>query len=177
MTASGVIRSEPSLSGSLSALRERLAETVAWCHRRKTAGDLADALRSQVLAPPPATPWLETLHAVAEARLLNLGRSWRRSPELLDGGLLLLYFPTAPHSNGNARKASAGYLDDRDAPPWDTWVAFAEEADRCYLVAWVPPEGLGLVSAALREADPSIRWLDGSGVALEESLKAPDITA
>ncbi|HTS87641.1 MAG TPA: hypothetical protein VMG41_04050 [Gemmatimonadales bacterium] len=174
MTVPEQIRSEPDVSGSLSAFKERLAETVAWCHRRTGSADLAVELRSPSLAPPPATPWLETMHAVAEARSLQLGRSWRRSADLLGGGLLLLYFPRDPHSDGAARAASSGYLDARDTPPWDTWVAYVEEVARGYLVAWVPPDALGAVTAALRESEPSVKWLVGSGVALEESLKTGD---
>jgi hypothetical protein len=110
---------------------------------------------------------------VAEARLRLLGRSWRRSLDPLGGGLLLLYFPTPPQSGGRASAASGGYLDDRDAPPWDTWVAYVEEVGRSYLVAWVPPEAIGSVTAATRIPNASIRWLDASGVELEGQLKLP----
>jgi hypothetical protein len=167
-----ILQSEPDISGSLQPFRERLAETVAWSQRR-TAGDLAESLRSPALAPPPARPWPETLRSVAAARLRSLGRSWRRSLDPLGGGLLLLYFPTLSNSGGRAATASGGYLDDRDTPPWDTWVAYVEEVGRSYLVAWVPPEAMANVTAATRIPSAAIRWLDASGVELEGRLNLP----
>ena len=170
MSSAGIVRSEPDLSASLHPFRERLAETVAWCQRRAALGNLADSLRSPALAPPPATSWPDSLRAVADNRLQQLGRSWRRSLEPLGGGLLLLYFPAPPDSEGHARAVSAGYFDVRDTPPWDTWVAYVEERMRSYLVAWVPPEAHPNVVAVLREGGASLLWLDASGVELEEQL-------
>jgi len=171
MTAPEIVRSEPDLSDSLYAFRERLAETVSWCKRRVALGNLGESLRSAPLAPPPATPWLETVRAVGQARLHLLGRSWRRSLDPLGGGLLLLYFPSLPHS-GETRAPSDNYFDERDTPPWDTWLAFMEENTRSYLVSWVAPEALGNVTSALKEADAALRWLDGSGVWLEARLRS-----
>lgn len=171
MTAPRILRSDPDISGSLHPLRERLAETISWDQRRVALGNMAESLRSPALAPPSALPWPETVHAVAEKRVQQLGRSWRRSLEPFGGGLLLLYFPAPSHSGGKARAASDGYFDERDVPPWDTWVAYVEEASRSYLAVWVPPEGLASVTAALRVTGASLRWLDGSGVELEEQFK------
>jgi hypothetical protein len=166
MTVPGIVRSEPDMSGSLDPFRERLAETVAWCLRRMGSTPLAEALRSPSLAPPAAVPWPETVHAVATARLHALGRSWRRAQDPLGGGLLLVYFPTPPHSRGAARSASEGYFDSHDAPPWDTWAAYIEEANRSYLVTWVPPQALGAVTAALDLAPRSLAWLENAEVEL-----------
>ena len=77
--------------------------------------------------------------------------------------MLLVYLPTPPHSGGAARAASHGYFDDRDAPPWDTWVAYLEEPGRSYVVAWVPPQGLESATAGI-EAARSLAWLETSGV-------------
>jgi hypothetical protein len=172
MSTTGIVRSEPDLSGSLHPFRERLAETVAWCQRRAALGNLPDSLRSAPLAPPPATSWPASLRAVADNRLQQLGRSWRRSQDALGGGLLLLYFPAPPSSEGSTGIASAGYFDVRDTPPWDTWVAFVEERMRSYLVAWVPPEAQPFVTAAMQNGGASLRWLNASGVELEEQLNA-----
>ncbi len=163
MTGPTILRSEPDLSLSGQPFHERLAETVSWCRRRATLPDLGEALRTTELSPPPATPWAETVRAVAEQRLLQLGRSWRRSLAPLAGGLLLVYFPTPPHSGGAAREASHGYFDDRDAPPWDTWVGYIEEPGRSYVVAWVPPEALSPAGAGV-ELAPSLAWLESSDV-------------
>ncbi len=175
MTAPGIVRSEPDISGSLQPFRERLAETVAWCQRRASMGNLPESLRSPTLAPPPVTPWHEIVRAVSDARLQLLGRSWRRSIDPLGGGHLLLYFPPQRETRGNTRSMSGGYFDSRDAPPWDTWVAHIEEATRSYLVAWVPPEAFLAVTRTLKLPQRSLRWLNGAGVELEEQLRSQAI--
>ncbi len=164
MTVPNFLRSEPDLTASLHPFRERLAETVSWCSRRAALEDLAAALRTASLSPPPAVGWPETVRSVAEARLAALGRSWRRSQDPLGGGRLLLYFPTPPHSRGAARTASNGYFDQRDTPPWDTWAAYMEETGRSYLVAWVPPQALTPATAGVTAAPNSLAWLDHADV-------------
>lgn len=166
LIAPEILRSEPDLTGSLQPLRERLAETVAWGSRRLPEGPINQALRTPALAPPPVSSWAETMRAVAEQRHAQLGRSWRRSRDPLGEGLLLVYFPTPPHSRGAARQASEGYFDERDAPPWDTWVAYIEETSRSYLVAWVPPLAFAQAAAGVGVAPRSLAWLDGAGVSL-----------
>jgi hypothetical protein len=171
VTSSEIVRSEPDLSGSPQPFQERLAETVSWVTRRATEGPLGEALRSSLLAPPPASPWPETVRAVAEKRLAQLGRSWKRTLEPLGGGHLMLYFPTPPHSRGAARSISDGFFDDRDTPPWDTWVAYVEETSRSYLVAWVPPFAFAQASAGIGAAARSLSWLERAGVQLGEKVK------
>ncbi len=164
MTAPEILRSEPDISVSPQPFRERLAETVSWCLRRANQDPLGEVLRSAALAPPVAAPWPDTVRAVAAARLLALGRSWRRSLDPLAGGRLLIHFPTPPHSHGAARAVSSGYFDTQDAPPWDTWAAYIEEASRSYLVAWVPPQAFPAVTAALEQAPRSLAWLEEAAV-------------
>jgi len=149
---------EFSTADSLESFRELVAETVSWCTRRVSAGPPAETLRSLLLVPPPALPWPETLKAVADRRRFHLGRSWRRSLEPLGGGALIHYRPTPPHSRGGAREASGGYFDDRDTPPWDTWVSYVAAADSSYLIAWVPREALAAVTAGLAAAPASLSW-------------------
>jgi len=150
--------SESKAAGSLDAFREQLAETVSWCARRSHAGDLAHALRSPLIAPPPARSWAETVEAVAAERRLLLGRSWRRTLEPLGGGVLIRYRPTPPHSRGEARRASDGYFDARDVPPWDTWVCYVETGTDSYLVAWVPPTALTQVTRGLEASPGALSW-------------------
>jgi hypothetical protein len=166
MPDSVFLRSEPDLSGSFEPLHERLAETVSWCTRRAVMGPLSQTLRSGALAPPPSHPWGDTVRAVAEARLQQLGRSWRRSLKPLGDGRLLVYFPTPPHSRGRTQGITDGFFDARDTPPWDTWVAYLEELERSYLVAWVPPAAIASVTLALTPAVGSLGWLDESEVGL-----------
>ncbi len=166
MTAPAILRSEPDISGSLHPFQERLAEVVAWCVWRGRDSQL----RTAALAPPPALPWPETVRTVAEQRAQQLGRSWRRSLDPLGGGLLLVYFPTPPHSRGAAHTASEGYFDERDAPPWDTWTAYVEEPARSYMVAWVPPQYLKQATAGVDQARTSLQWLGSSDTELRRRL-------
>ena len=117
-------------------------------------------------APPPSHPWADTVRIVAEARLQHLGRSWRRALKALGDGRLLVYFPTPPHSSGRAQAATDGFFDARDTPPWDTWVAYLEEAERSYLVSWVPPTAIADVTVALTPPIASLAWLDESELGL-----------
>ena len=166
MPDSVFLRSEPDLSASFEPLHERLAETVSWCARRAGAGLLSQALRSSPLAPPPSHPWTDTVRIVAESRLQQLGRSWRRSLKPLGDGRLLVYFPTPPHSRGRAQAVTDGFFDARDTPPWDTWVAYLEEAEKSYLLAWVPPTAIAAVAVALTPPPGSLAWLEDSGIGL-----------
>lgn len=166
MTLPGILRSEPDITGSLDPFRERLAETVSWCQRRAAQSPLADVLRSPSLAPPAAVPWPDTVRAVAIARIHALGRSWRRALDPYGGGMLLVYFPTPPHSRGAARAASQGYFDGQDAPPWDTWIAYLEETGRSYLVSWVPQQAITAVNDALEISPGSLAWLESAAVGL-----------
>jgi hypothetical protein len=155
----------------MQPFQERLAETVSWVGRRTGDAPLGEGLRSPLLAPPPATPWPETTRAVAEKRLAQLGRSWRRTLDPLGGGRLILYFPTPPHSRGASRNISDGFFDDRDTPPWDTWVGYVEETARSYLVAWVPPFAFAQASAGIGAAPRSLAWLEKAGVRLTELVR------
>jgi hypothetical protein len=159
VSAPVVLRSEPDFTASFEPFQERLAETISWCLRAVKLGPLSTALRTLAHVPPPALPWPDTVRAVSEARLKVLGRSWRRTLDPLGGGELLTYRPGHPGSGGGAREASEGYFDDRDIPPWDTWVAWIEELDRQYLICWVPAEAMAAVSAGMGVANGSLAWL------------------
>lgn len=149
---------EPGTLDAVESFRELVAETISWCTRRLNAGPPAETLRSLILVPPPALTWPETLKSVAERRRFQLGRSWRRSLEPLGGGVLIHYRPTPPHSRGAAREASGDYFDERDTPPWDTWVSYVERPASSHLIAWVPHEALAAVTAGLAAAPASLSW-------------------
>jgi len=174
MTTPVVLRSEPAITESFEPFQERLAETISWCLRAVKVGPLESALRTITFVPPPALPWPETVRAVAEARLKTLGRSWRRTLDPLGGGDLLIHLPRHATSGGAAREASHGYFDDRDLPPWDTWVAWIEEQHREYLICWVPPEAMSTAAAGMAMATESLAWLVSSENPVLAKLKRAD---
>ena len=45
-------------------------------------------------------------------------------------------------------------------------MAYLEEAERSYLVSWVPPTSIAVVTEALTQPTGSIAWLEESGVGL-----------
>ena len=61
------------------------------------------------------------------------------------GGRLLIYEPDFNVADGASEYMSKGYFDERDAPPWDTWVCYSDHQ----LISWVPPSLLGLVQAGI----------------------------
>jgi len=157
-TSRDTAASESKPADSLNSFRELIAETVSWCTRRADAGPPGEALRSLVLVPPPALSWSDTLRSVADRRRQLLGRSWWRSLEPMGGGVLIHYRPTPPHSRGSARDASGGYFDERDTPPWDTWVSYVEDEGASHLIAWVPRDALAAATAGLAAAPGSLAW-------------------
>jgi hypothetical protein len=173
-----ILRSDPDLGAGPDPFWERLAETVAWCSRRVDPAEPGRSLRSPELQPcGDGVPLDQALRQVAAERLTILGRSWRRTLDPLGGGRLLLWYPALPSSDGAARAATAGLFDERDCPPWDTWVCLVEEDDPIrpesrYLVAWIPPSltaiaGLGVAVAGAG----SLGWLDERPSALAVRLR------
>ena len=160
-----ILQSEPDLSQSFDPLRERVAETVSWGIRQTDTTGLATVLRTVAFAPPPAAPWIETVRAVAESRLLRLGRSWRRTLDPLGGGALLLYFPFEPHGT-DVSGASTGYFDRWETPPWDTWAAFVEEPTSSYVLTWVPAWAYAQAAAGVALSGGALRWFEESDSAL-----------
>ncbi|MGB7283267.1 MAG: hypothetical protein WBE13_13470 [Candidatus Acidiferrum sp.] len=64
-------------------------------------------------------------------------------------GRLLFYEPDYNVQDGASQYTSKGYFDERDAPPWDTWICYFDR----YLISWVPPALLGLAQAGI-ETNP-----------------------
>jgi hypothetical protein len=81
------------------------------------------------------------------------------------GGRLLVYEPDFNVEDGASEYMSKGYFDERDAPPWDTWVCYFD----CQLISWVPPCLLDLVQAGIA-ANPvdCIRWLENAVLPAED---------
>jgi len=115
-------------------------------------------LRSAVFQPhasslfQPAQNRAEIIEALAEKRasvLRELSLFPRAPSSDLAGGRLLFYEPDDNFQDGASEYASMGYFDERDAPPWDTWICYLDR----HLISWVPPSLLGLAQAGI-EANP-----------------------
>jgi hypothetical protein len=179
-----LVRSEPDCSSSLDPFLQRLARTVAWCLPRADAGDARNSLRPDAQRP-------RTLEAGYFAAVRHVAPGWYEMrglqpvPRDLQGGRLLVYFPDAELSDGAAEAESGGFFDVFNAPPWSTWVAFAEDEGvdldnfkRRYLVSYVPPVFLDACAAGI-EVNPEecIVWLEDADVALRDLLRrhAPEL--
>jgi hypothetical protein len=82
----------------------------------------------------------------------------------LVGGRLLVYEPDSSIEDGASEYMSKGYFDERDAPPWDTWVCYFDHQ----LISWVPPCLLDLVQAGIATNPVDcIRWLENAALAAE----------
>jgi len=150
-----------------------LAETQTWCSR-STA--IARNLRSRELDPSEILniPYHEDIHKWVqekyEAYRIAVAEVAVKRSALLHGivtsggnassdfkGRLLLYYPLETVSDGAADASSKSFFDVEDAPPWDTWLAYAEGA----IISWVPDHLISRAQAGL-DANPvdCIHWLD-----------------
>lgn len=175
---------------SRASLRLILLEAALWSNIR---ADLAEPIRS--LRSPSLAPYLfnesrfETVHDVVTRRHHHLeadGRIQRlggRVDDVVDSrviglddpprdGRLLVWERDTTIDDGAGEAETAGYLDESDMPPWDTWVAYVDPHPRAgYLVTWVPALFVERVGRAISvNAYGALYWLRGSKLLLEEVL-------
>jgi hypothetical protein len=164
------------------ALHDALAACLAYCgergRREPSAGDVADVLRSTALrepalrclppayrpnAPPKASRKHERPMRESFAELLALRRRpvsneamFRSSvvqQELARPRALVAADWGCSDWDDAAKAASNDYLDSKDLPPWDTWLALADNpwvADgHLVIVCWVPPWATQLVQEGM----------------------------
>jgi hypothetical protein len=159
---------------SVETFVQRLAETIDWCIPRAESADAKVGLRTPELSPwPLAGGRREVVESVAQARHIGLRWPTPRDITSLAGGRLLGYTPDDNLADGAAESATAGFFDGENVPPWDTWVGYVYESERCnYLVAWVPP-GLRAAASLGIEVNPEecIWWLDERNTELVELLR------
>ena len=156
---------------------ESLSETVVWCEANASVSDPTGSLRN--LEPEHQFLMSQGLEVfcVQNSRHHELWMMGRRDIPLaknLCGGRLLAYFPWDNLACGAAEKASRGFFDVDNIPPFDTWVWLVEETKTVtfpdgspterqanWLVAWVPPAFLELARRGI-DANPEkcIRWVD-----------------
>src|SRR5689334_16323998 len=109
---------------------ESLSETVAWCEAHISASDASDSLRN--LEPKQQFLISQGVQVfyVQNSRHHELWMMGRREIPLvknLCGGRLLAYFPFDSLAGDAAEKASRGFFDVDNIPPFDTWVWLVEE--------------------------------------------------
>jgi hypothetical protein len=151
---------------------QRLAETIAWCSSRASP-------RSQEVVPELDADRAVLVRAVATWRADRIGAvAAAVERESLCGGRLLVYFPDANLADGAAEVESRGFFDVHNAPPWDTWIALAEDprevavSYRQYLVAWVPPELVARAHGGIMvNPEECIAWLDDADVGARRELE------
>lgn len=158
----------------------RLAETIAWCAPRARADDPKQSLRSEELCPSLLErDRSSALQSVAGYRGNRFGElpAMKGSASLI-GGRLLVYFPDADLADGAAEVQSRGFFDVHNVPPWDTWIALADDGPgsnvsyRQYVVCWVPPTLVTSAAAGI-EVNPEecIAWLEHAAVRARDELR------
>lgn len=158
-------------------LEQRLRSVTRWVSARLSGALDHSRLRTRDLLP--ARPSLRDSEAVAGALevdpwgLVEAIAAGRRLPMSLSNvelpGRLMVYFPRHNLSCGGAEVESEGFLDDDNAPPWDTWVAcfddHARDASDPYVVAWVPEPFIAAADAGIAvNPEACVIWLDESEV-------------
>lgn len=120
----------------LTAFRQSLAETIAWCTARATTTDPERSLRSPALEPDQLDARLsinerqERVAHLVQTRshlLHDAGVSLLTPATNLAGGRLLLFDPDGTLSDGAAAVSSGRFFDDENIPPWDCWVLYVTD--------------------------------------------------
>ena len=159
----------------------RLAETIAWCAPRARAEDPKHSLRSEELTPGLlARDRADMVRSVAQYRRGSARDiAVANGAESMRGGRLLIYFPDADLADGAAEVQSRGFFDVHNVPPWDTWIALADDKPAVtdpsfqqYMIAWVPHELIACATAGI-DVNPErcIAWLDESNVGARRELE------
>jgi hypothetical protein len=133
-------------------IKQRFAETIAWCSTHALLNDPENSLRTPNLKPEDYDVWFDT---TAKERVKGVEVLAARRSELLQGqdlkidnlaaivrkGRLVIYWPTANASDPASGVVSKGlYSEWESCPPWDTWLFHIAESasDHEYLVTWIP---------------------------------------
>ena len=165
------------------ALLRTISEAAIWCSQRDLLGI---SLRSPELDPfamldiPDWSHDLESFETWREKHRDSYCRAiaWinQTRSELLKAAALavpetvnpltqnklLLYFPLETVHDGAAEAASRGFYDIEDAPPWDTWFLYENDAVFCC----VPEPAISAAQAGI-DANPvdCIHWANWSELA------------
>lgn len=165
---------------SAELFRLRLAQTILWCAPRVDVANPKDCLRTPELRPRVfERDRFSAVEFVAVERERYSGREFRDAqlPKDLGGGRLLVYFPETNLYDGAAEFHTDGFLDVDNLPGWDTWVAHFEDEpeanDGSYLIAWIPPEFIEIVSEGVYcNPEECIVWLSDANINFRKILQA-----
>lgn len=159
--------------GLVDVFRYRVAEAVTWCSARGLPFRSPELHTGAVFGRPGEVlpNWAQLVQQVAQRRAAALAAAGRTPYWLAEDcafGRLLVYTPGLELWPDELRGLTE-YLDGRQVPGWDTWLAFAREpaADNLhgdavgYLLAWVPPHLTDDVAAAM-QAGPAtcLTWAE-----------------
>jgi hypothetical protein len=163
----------------------RLAQTILWCAPRVDVSKPKDCLRTAELRPRVfERDRFSAVDFVAIERERYGGVELRDAqlPKDLGGGHLLACFPETNLYDGAAEIYTNGFLDVDNLPGWDTWVAFFEDEPEInygsYLIAWIPPEFIELVSEGIAfNPEECIMWLSNTDVRFAQKLRVEGLLA
>ena len=179
-----MINSDKNLK-SVQNFKSHLAQTILWCASRVDTANPKDCLRTPELRPRVfERDRFSAVDFVASERKLQGGVEFRdaQSPKGLCSGDLLAYFPETNLYDGAAEIHTDGFLDVDNLPGWDTWVAFFEDESETnygsYLIAWIPPEFVELVSEGIAyNPEECIMWLADTDVTFAQKLRRKGLLA
>lgn len=170
---------------------QRVAETQEWCAMHFSADDPRFSLRSKKLGPPSVdfswAPSWDGTRSISEWNDLRADEDARRSwvDTMSDGRASLLadavrhpgsvsdcnraqqflvYLPGTNLGDGAAASVSAGYFDNDNIAPWDTWLMYCPAyCGEGKLISLVPPELTEMVDYAMRcNAEECLYWATAS---------------
>jgi hypothetical protein len=168
---------EPDCSKSLGPFWQCLEEAVDWCVPRANPSSAYDCLRSLDLERCEPQDYKELVSRIAALRRLGIMPFQATPKGDFAGGRLMVYWPDLNLADGAAEIESDGYLDEWNAPPRDTWVAYVHDhrtrhSNKAkYLVAWVPPTFVDHVCKGIAvNPEECIRWLDNSNARFARAI-------
>jgi hypothetical protein len=163
-------RSKAATRSASNALMQRIDLVQRWCAVHVDANAPAHCFRHRELLPDAALSdgfgrLSAALLATPDRLIAHIAaRQVTTAPAETHAGRWLLYDPARSLCDGAAAAESNGYVDDDNAPPWDTWIAWlpGTSADALHgsLLAWVPDIFCAAVESGINvNPEQCIGWL------------------
>lgn len=163
-------------------------ETVAWGLKKLDVLDPVNSLRSTELYPDPDPIYapVEKQKEYTEILIQKRGKLLEqdhtpipRYSEFMGRGKLVFFDENATLSDGAAEWLSKGFFDERNTPPWDTWIYYIIDYTKSYqdffysyLVSWVPGEFVPIADEGIK-ANPEgcLNWATALDLPLTRLLR------